>query len=155
VFLALFIIRATVGGFFFSPLLFLVFMGGFVALVARAASRQQAAPTVVAERPLDRARVEQVALAIAAEKDGLVTPAAVAMRSGHVTVKQAADVLADMAAQGLCDVDATARGGTAYRFDLGDEPERELSAEEWVARMSGEPGGGQRLDDELSNRRGG
>lgn len=103
----------------------------------------QDAKRAVAERTeASQARIERSILRLAQSRDGRVTPAMVAMDVQGVTVKEAKRILDEMTRQNLCGMDSDARGHvfycfTAERMTGQEQTDEELSAEQWVERMTG------------------
>ncbi len=83
---------------------------------------------------------ERSILEIAARHDGLISPAQVAMETRGLTVKAARALLDELAREGFCTLDSDDQGRPFYQFDVGQSREtgEELSADEWVERMSGQ-----------------
>ncbi len=132
----------VVGGFrghHLALLPVLMIVGGAVVGLSLAARRARELAAAPPARPaaVERATIEHAALEVAAERRGFVTAESVTMKVRDLTIAEARQTLDDLAAEGVCEVEAGPRGRVFYRFDLDLEPDQDrLAPEEWVERES-------------------
>lgn len=124
-------LETTLGAGLFSLGLGAIFMfAAFYQLKGMRALAEAAAADI-------EARHERLILSIAARNHGLVTPAAIVMQSRELTIAAARKLLDSLARDELCLPETDAQGNLCYRFALGqDQPEQDLSPEDWVDAMS-------------------